>query len=171
MFGCYNILGFSYWTSSIANLFLTSILSYFLNSRCTFNSDEKGLKSVLKFAANISVCYLFSYVLSRQIINLFLIGVSVNIRDNISMFMGMILFIIAKTLMFGDPVAGYPSLVCIIFLLSGLILLCTGIQGQYLAKTYMETKKRPLFITKEESLNEQESISSDINSHNDICHT
>lgn len=83
----------------------------------------------------------------------------------------MIIFIIAKTLMFGDPVAGYPSLVCIIFLLSGLILLCTGIQGQYLAKTYMETKKRPLFITKEESLNEQESISSDIDSHNDICHT
>lgn len=98
MFGCYNILGFSYWTSSIANLFLTSILSYFLNSRCTFNSDEKGLKSVLKFAVNISVCYLFSYVLSRQIINLFLICVSVNIRDNISMFMGMILFIISNYL-------------------------------------------------------------------------
>ena len=63
----------------------------------------------------------------------------------------MIALIILKTLIFGDPVAGYPSLVCIIFLLSGLILLCTGIQGQYLAKTYMETKRRPIYILREEN--------------------
>lgn len=61
----------------------------------------------------------------------------------------MIIFIIAKTLIFGDPVAGYPSLVCIIFLIAGIQLFCMGIQGQYLAKTYLETKKRPIYITKE----------------------
>lgn len=98
MFGCYNILGFSYWTSSIANLFLTSILSYFFNSRCTFNNNEKGIKSIFKFTVNICVCYIFSYILSRQIINLLLIGVDIQIRDNISMFMGMILFIISNYL-------------------------------------------------------------------------
>ncbi len=64
--------------------------------------------------------------------------------------------IIIKTLLFGDPVAGYPSLVCIIFLLSGIILLCTGIQGQYLAKTYMETKRRPIYIAKEDNCDEKE---------------
>ncbi len=61
----------------------------------------------------------------------------------------MIIVIIAKTLMFGDPVAGYPSLVCIIFLIAGIQLFCMGIQGQYLSKTYLETKKRPVYIIKE----------------------
>ncbi len=57
----------------------------------------------------------------------------------------MIIFIIAKTLIWGDPVAGYPSLVCIIFLIAGVQLFCSGIQGQYIAKTYLETKKRPIY--------------------------
>ncbi|NDO19766.1 glycosyltransferase family 2 protein [Lachnospiraceae bacterium MD329] len=61
----------------------------------------------------------------------------------------MILVIIFKTLIWGDPVAGYPSLVCIIFLVSGVQMFCMGILGQYLSKTYLETKKRPIFIIKE----------------------
>lgn len=64
----------------------------------------------------------------------------------------MIAVIIIKTLLFGDPVAGYPSLVCIIFLISGIQLFCMGIQGQYLARTYLETKKRPIYITKETNI-------------------
>ena len=61
----------------------------------------------------------------------------------------MILVIIAKTLIFGDPVAGYPSLVCIIFLVAGVQTFSIGIVGQYLAKTYLETKNRPVYIVKE----------------------
>ena len=61
----------------------------------------------------------------------------------------MILVIITKTLIWGDPVAGYPSMVCIIFLLSGVQLFTIGILGQYIAKTYMETKHRPQFIIRE----------------------
>ena len=61
----------------------------------------------------------------------------------------MILVIIIKTAIWGDPVAGYPSLVCIIFLLSGVQLFTIGILGQYIAKTYMETKQRPKYIVKE----------------------
>lgn len=61
----------------------------------------------------------------------------------------MIIFIIIKTLLFGDPVAGWPSLVCIIFFVSGMQLFCTGILGEYLAKTYLETKNRPIYIIKE----------------------
>lgn len=61
----------------------------------------------------------------------------------------MILVIIVKTLIFGDRVAGYPSLVCIIFLVAGVQTFCVGILGQYLAKTYLETKKRPIYIVKE----------------------
>ncbi len=62
----------------------------------------------------------------------------------------MICIIIAKTLIWGDPVAGYPSLVCIIFLIGGIQLFCIGILGQYLSKTYLETKRRPLYIIQEE---------------------
>ncbi len=61
----------------------------------------------------------------------------------------MIVFIIVRTLLFGDPVSGWPSLVCIIFFLSGVQLFATGIIGEYLAKTYLETKKRPIYIVKE----------------------
>jgi len=61
----------------------------------------------------------------------------------------MIIVIIAKTLIFGDPVSGWPSLVCIIFLVSGVQLFCLGILGEYLAKTYLETKNRPVYIIKE----------------------
>lgn len=61
----------------------------------------------------------------------------------------MIIVIIAKTLIWGDPVSGWPSLACIIFLVGGVQLFCTGIIGQYLAKTYLETKERPIYIVKE----------------------
>lgn len=55
-----------------------------------------------------------------------------------------------KTLVFGESVAGYPSLMCVILFLGGVQLICVGILGQYLAKTYLETKKRPIYIIKEE---------------------
>lgn len=61
----------------------------------------------------------------------------------------MVLVIIIKTLMFGDPVSGWPSLVCIIFFVSGVQLFCLGIMGQYLSKTYLEVKNRPIYIIKE----------------------
>lgn len=63
----------------------------------------------------------------------------------------MIIAIIVKTLVYGDPVSGWPSLVCIIFLCSGVQLFCMGIIGQYLSKTYLETKKRPIYIIGESS--------------------
>ncbi len=61
-----------------------------------------------------------------------------------------IVFIIVRKLIFGDPVAGWPSLVCVISLASGVQLFCVGIVGQYLAKTYMEVKSRPIYLVKEE---------------------
>lgn len=62
----------------------------------------------------------------------------------------LILVIIVRTVIFGDPVAGWPSLVCIISLISGVQLFCIGIVGQYVSKTYLEVKKRPIYIVKEE---------------------
>ena len=64
----------------------------------------------------------------------------------------MILVIIVKTLVFTDPVGGWPSLVCIIFFVSGVQLFCLGIIGAYLSKTYLEAKKRPVFIVKDTNI-------------------
>lgn len=62
----------------------------------------------------------------------------------------MIVFTIIRKIAFGDPVSGWPSLVCIISLVSGVQLFCLGILGQYLSKTYMEVKRRPIYLVKEE---------------------
>ena len=67
----------------------------------------------------------------------------------------MILVIIIRTLVFGDPVSGWPSLVCIIFMVSGIQLFCLGIIGQYLANTYLETKNRPIYIVKESNIDDE----------------
>ena len=64
----------------------------------------------------------------------------------------MILVIIARTLIFGDPTSGWPSLVCIMLLLSGIQMLGIGILGQYLAKTYLETKKRPIYLVRQTNI-------------------
>lgn len=61
-----------------------------------------------------------------------------------------ICFIVVKTLIWGDPALGYPSLICIITFIGGMQLFCMGILGQYLSKVYLETKKRPIYLIKEE---------------------
>lgn len=61
-----------------------------------------------------------------------------------------IIFIIIKTLVFGDPTSGWPSLVCIIVFVSGIQLFSIGVIGQYLSKTYLEVKNRPIYIVKED---------------------
>jgi glycosyltransferase involved in cell wall biosynthesis len=70
----------------------------------------------------------------------------------------MVVYIIIKTLLFGDPVSGWPSLACMVMFMGGIQLFCIGILGQYLAKTYLETKHRPIYIlaeTEEENPNDQ----------------
>lgn len=61
----------------------------------------------------------------------------------------MVLYIVVKTLIFGDPVSGWPSLACMVMFMGGIQLFCMGILGQYLAKTYLETKRRPIYILAE----------------------
>jgi len=63
----------------------------------------------------------------------------------------MVCVIVVRTLMWGDSTAGWPSLVCIICFIGGIQLFCIGILGEYLAKTYLETKKRPIYVVKEKS--------------------
>ncbi|MGX4687088.1 glycosyltransferase family 2 protein [Vagococcus sp. JNUCC 83] len=63
-----------------------------------------------------------------------------------------LIFIVIRALIFGDPTSGWPSLVCIILALGGLQLLCLGVVGQYLGKTFLETKRRPIYIIKDKKM-------------------
>ncbi len=62
----------------------------------------------------------------------------------------IIITIIVRSLFWQDPTSGWPSLVCIISMVSGVQLLCLGILGQYVSKTYLEVKHRPIYLVKEE---------------------
>jgi len=64
----------------------------------------------------------------------------------------LMLFYAGKALIFGDPVSGFPTLISVILMLGGLQLLCLGIVGQYLSKTYLETKHRPIYITRKTNI-------------------
>lgn len=66
-----------------------------------------------------------------------------------------LVFVVVRAAVFGDPVAGWPSMVAIILLIGGIQLLCLGIFGEYLAKTYLETKKRPVYLVRESNFDKQ----------------
>ena len=61
----------------------------------------------------------------------------------------MLMYFFIKTLIWNDPVAGFPATMCVLLLLGGLQLFSVGVLGQYLSKTYLETKNRPIYIAKE----------------------
>lgn len=69
-----------------------------------------------------------------------------------------IVFIVVRKLLFGDPVGGWPSLVCIITLIGGVQLFCMGVMGQYIAKTYLEVKNRPHYIVGESNIEDIKKI-------------
>ncbi len=66
-----------------------------------------------------------------------------------------ILVIVVKTLIWGDPVAGFPTLACLLLLVGGSLQVSLGIIGQYLAKTYLETKRRPVYIIAEKETSDR----------------
>ena len=70
----------------------------------------------------------------------------------------ILVFIIVRRMVFGDPVAGWASTICVIIFIGGIQLFCMGIMGQYIAKTYMESKRRPHFIIAETNKENAEKI-------------
>ncbi len=92
MFLLYNLIHLGYWPSSAIGYILASIMSYCLNKRFTFRSQESGWKPALRFAANIAVCYCLAYGLAQPLARLALSGQSVAARENVAMLLGMCLF-------------------------------------------------------------------------------
>ena len=94
MFAAYNVLHLSYWISSASNYVVGSIVSYFLNKYFTFQNKEKSWKQLVKFALNITVCYLVAYGLAKPLVSWFLHGQSKSVQDNLSMLVGMGAFVV-----------------------------------------------------------------------------
>lgn len=92
MFGMYNFFGFSYWISSSSNYILVSILSYALNKKYTFRHRGQTLKSSLKFAINIAICYIVAYGIAKPLIILIMNDSNIFLQENVAMLTGMILF-------------------------------------------------------------------------------
>ncbi len=70
----------------------------------------------------------------------------------------MLLVVVVRKICFGDPVAGWASLICVIIFIGGIQLFCMGVMGQYIAKSYMETKKRPHYIISESNMRDVKKI-------------
>lgn len=92
MFTAYNFLGLSYWESSAANYFLTSILSFFLNKYFTFSCKDTSFSQVLRFALNIAVCYFLAYGIAKRAMLVIMSGAGEKLRTNVAMLTGMVLF-------------------------------------------------------------------------------
>jgi hypothetical protein len=94
----------------------------------------------MKYAFDGIIAFSNKPLIMSSIAGLFIFGLSVL----------YLIIIVVKTILWGDPVAGFPTLACLILMLSGIQLLGIGILGQYLAKNYTESKERPVYIVKEE---------------------
>ena len=94
MFILYNVFSVGYWMSSAANYIIGSIVSYFLNKYFTFQNREKSFKQIILFVINISLCYLIAYGVANPMVAFILNQYNEKIQGNISMLVGMGLFVI-----------------------------------------------------------------------------
>ena len=94
MFVFYNVFHLSYWVSSASNYFFGSICSYILNKYFTFNNKEQGWKPLMRFTINILLCYLLAYGIAKPVMHWMLSGYSTTIQENVSLALGMCLFVI-----------------------------------------------------------------------------
>ena len=94
MFFLYNVIGTGYWIASASNYVVGSVVSYFLNKYYTFDTKGRSFAELLRFAINITVCYLVAYGAAKPFIYYIFYGCSDTIRDNVAMFAGMCIFVV-----------------------------------------------------------------------------
>ncbi len=94
MFLMYNVVHAGYWISSASNYIAGGIVSYILNKRFTFRSKERSMTQVLKFVANISICYFLAYGCAKPLARLALQSAPLATQENIAMLVGMGLYVL-----------------------------------------------------------------------------
>ena len=93
MFFCFNVLAWSYWSSSAMNYIVGSIVSYLLNKRYTFQQKGHDWSTVWKFIVNVTICYGLAYGFAKPLVTWMLSGFTTNIQGNVALLVGMILFV------------------------------------------------------------------------------
>ena len=119
--------------------FETYYMPYVVEERASGTSKWNFWK-LMKYAFDGIIAFSNKPLIISSVAGLFITGLSLL----------YLIIIVVKTILWGDPVAGFPTLACLILMLSGIQLLSVGILGQYLAKNYTESKERPVYIVKEE---------------------
>ena len=119
--------------------FETYYMPYEVEERASGTSKWNFWK-LMKYAFDGIIAFSNKPLIMSSIAGLIIFGLSVL----------YLIIIVIKTIIWGDPVAGFPTLACLILMLSGIQLLSVGILGQYLAKNYTESKERPVYVVKEE---------------------
>ncbi len=119
--------------------FQTRYMPYTVRERATGKSNWSFFK-LLSYAMDGIMAFSVKPLIMVSVVGMLLFLLSIILTA----------FVVIKTLIFGDPVAGFPTLACLILMLSGIQLLCMGILGRYLAKNYMETKARPSYVVRNE---------------------
>lgn len=94
MFVFYNVIHFSYWVSSASNYVFGSFVSYLLNKHYTFSYHEKRWWALIRFMATIIICYFLAYGIAKPVVSWLLISTSTAVKDNVSMTVGMCLFVL-----------------------------------------------------------------------------
>ena len=94
MFVFYNVFHLSYWISSASNYFFGSICSYILNKHFTFHYHKRVWSSLFRFTINIITCYLLAYGMAKPLMHWILSGSTKSIQENVSMLLGMCLFVV-----------------------------------------------------------------------------
>lgn len=92
----YNVLHLGYWISSAMDYIIGSIFSYFANKYFTFKSKKRSTSEIIRFIVNIVICYFISYSVAKPVMEMVLkdIPLSVSILEQISMFLGMGIFVV-----------------------------------------------------------------------------
>ena len=111
-----------------------------LPEKCRFSKGIFAWVGFEKYAFDGIIAFSNKPLIMSSVAGLFITGLSLL----------YLIIIVVKTIIWGDPVAGFPTLACLILMLSGIQLLSVGILGQYMAKNYTESKERPVYIVKEE---------------------
>ena len=119
--------------------FETYYMPYVVEERASGTSKWNFWK-LMKYAFDGIIAFSNKPLIMSSVAGLFITGLSLL----------YLIIIVVKTIIWGDPVAGFPTLACLILMLSGIQLLSVGILGQYMAKNYTESKERPVYIVKEE---------------------
>ena len=94
MFYCYNVLDLGHWFSSAMNYLFGGILSYFLNKKYTFEVKETSQKAIIRFAINLTVCYLIAYGVAKPLALYLFQGAGEKLQGNIALGIGMGLYVL-----------------------------------------------------------------------------